>query len=164
MPMRVYGLAMRSGIRLGRRHRRATSACCAAVGLLALVGCSSTGKTLARAAFVQAVNLECRSTRARVEIAGRLATVAAQTDQGRGLTADGQAKLDAAKGRAQDLVDRFAGIGGPSGLQESLVAGFRTLKDIPGQVSDGSLTPEEGKRRIDATRADLRANGFVDCV
>jgi len=127
-------------------------------------GCSNTGSALARRGFIEAANLQCRSTRARVEIVGRLARATAETEEGKRLTADARAQLDAAKRKAGGLVGRFAGLAGSSGLRDELTRGFEKLQEIPGRVANGELSREEGLRQVDQARAGLREKGFVDCV
>lgn len=156
----VYVLVMRF-----RRCRSAAVLPLTVLLTLAFVpGCSGTGSALAGRAFVEAANLQCRSTRARVEIAGRLARATAQTEEGKQLTAEVRAELDAAKRKAAGLVERFAGLAGSAGLHDELTRGFEKLQEIPGRVADGELSREEGLRQVDQTRASLRKKGFVDCV
>lgn len=136
--------------------------------LLIASGCASAGTALAqkagKAAFVEAVNLHCRSTKARIEIAGKIAKIAAETDQGKQMTADAQVRAEAAKDKAQSLIDQIGKLAGPTGLQDDLISGFKKLREIPGQMADGNLTKDEGLAQIEKTRADLRAKGFTDCV
>ena len=150
------------GLRMNRR--RIGSLLLAAPLLFVLPACSSTGNAIAKRGFIEAVNLHCRSTKARIEIAAKLTKMAAQTEQGKELTADAQSRVESAKDRVGELIDTIGSIAGPSGLQDDFIAGFEKLRDVPGQVAEGTLTKEEGLAQIEKTRSELREQGFVDCV
>ena len=155
------------GYRLPVTQRGRASALVVVFGLL-LQGCTSTVDSLAKQAanraFIEAVNLQCRSTKAKIEIAGKIARIASQTDKGTSVSADAQSRLNSARDKAQTLIDRFAAIAGPNGLKGELSSGFKKLQDVSNDVADGRLTKEEGLRQIEAARAQLRANGFDDCA
>jgi hypothetical protein len=127
-------------------------------------GCSKSGKQLANRAFIEAVNLKCRTTKAKVEIAGRLAKAASETDKGKQVSADAQARVDGARAKADELIATITKLSGPVDLGDELTKGFGVLRDIPGQVSDGKLTQAEAAKKIEETRSQIRAKGFVDCV
>ncbi len=133
-----------------------------------LPACTSTGDSLAKQAanraFIEAVNLQCRSTKAKIEIAGKIAKIASQTDKGQSVSADAETRLNTAKGKAQELIDRFSSLAGPSGLKDDLTSGFKKLQDVSNDVADGKLTKDEGLRQIEDARAQLRAKGFDDCA
>ena len=124
----------------------------------------SLAKNAANRAFVEAVNLQCRSTKAKIEIAGKIAKIAAQTDKGQSVSADAETRLNAAKDKAQELIDRFSTLAGPSGLKDDLANGFKKLQDVSNDVAEGKLTKEEGLRQIEEARAQLREKGFDDCA
>ena len=154
-----YRLPVTQGVR--------ASALVVVLGLF-LVACTSTGDSLAKQAanraFIEAVNLQCRSTKAKVEIAGKIARIASQTDKGTSVSADAESRLNSARDRAQELVDRFSALAGPSGLKRELSSGFKKLQQVSNDVSGGRLTKEEGLRQIGEARAQLRAKGFDDCA
>ena len=137
------------------------------LGLL-LPACTPAGDSLAKQAanraFVEAVNLQCRSTKAKIEIAGKIARVASQTDKGTSVSADAESRLNSARDRAQELIDRFSALAGPSSLKSELSSGFKKLQQVSNDVSGGRLTKEEGLRQIEEARAQLRAKGFDDCA
>ena len=138
------------------------------IAALLLASCTPAGDSLAKKAanraFVEAVNLQCRSTRAKIEIAGKIAKIASQTEKGKTVTGDAGERLATAKDRAQQLIDRVSALAGPSGLSDDLTNGFERLQSISNDIADGKLSKAEGLRQIEEARTQLRAKGFDDCA
>jgi hypothetical protein len=127
-------------------------------------GCTETQQRLGERAFIEAVNLKCRTDRARLSAARRIGIELAATPAGQGVTADLRRSLDDVTDAWESLRSTARSLRGPKVLQDELDAGLARLKELPGAVSDRTLTPAEAAQRIDDVRSDLRARGFVDCV
>ncbi len=136
-----------------------------AVGLsLGASGCGATANSIGERAFVEAVNLKCRSDKAKFAVAKRVAGDLADTPKGQELQADAQQRLDDLGDRWEDLRGTVAKLNGPKPIEDVIANAADAFKALPGQVMDKTLTPAEAKDKLEAVRADLRAKGFVDCV
>lgn len=138
---------------------------CAAVVLPMLMsGCGSSGNTIGERAFVEAVNLKCRSDKARFALAKRVAGDLAETSRGQDLQADAQKRLDELGAGWEDLRGTVATLRGPKPVEEAIGKAVVAFKSLPGEVAKKTLTPAEAKEKLESIRADLRRKGFVDCV
>jgi hypothetical protein len=136
-----------------------------AVGLpFGLSSCGATASSIGERAFVEAVNLKCRSDKAKFAVAKRVAGDLADTPKGQELQADAQKRLDDLGARWEDLRGAVAKLNGPKPIEDVIAKAADAFKALPGQVMDKTLTPAEAKDKLEAVRADLRAKGFVDCV
>jgi hypothetical protein len=147
------------------KNRFSTLTVLLTVGLPLLAGgCGATASSIGERAFVEAVNLKCRSDKARFAVAKRVAGDLADTPKGQELQADAQKRLDDLGARWDDLRGTVAKLNGPKPVEDVIAKAADALKVLPGQVMDKTLTPAEAKDKLEAVRADLRARGFVDCV
>jgi hypothetical protein len=127
-------------------------------------GCGATATSIGERAFVEAVNLKCRSDKARFAVAKRVAGELADTPKGQELQADAQKRLNDLGARWEELRGTVAKLNGPKPVEDVIAKAADAFKALPGQVLDKTLTPAEAKDKLEAVRADLRARGFVDCV
>ncbi len=134
------------------------------VGLAMLAGCGVTAKEVGERAFVEAVNLKCRNDKARFKLAKRVAEELAATPKGQELQSDAQKRLDDLGSQWSDISKTVKDLKGPKVVEDALNEAAQALKSLPGEVADKTITPQEAKDKLEATRADLRARGFVDCV
>jgi hypothetical protein len=131
---------------------------------LGLSGCGATASSIGERAFVEAVNLKCRSDKAKFAVATRVAGDLANTPKGQELQADAQKRLDDLGARWEDLRRTVAKLNGPKPIEDVMAKAADAFKALPGQVLDKTLTPSEAKDKLESVRGDLRAKGFVDCV
>ncbi len=127
-------------------------------------GCGATTKSIGERAFVEAVNLKCRSDKARFAVAKRAAGDLAATPKGQELQADAQKRLDDLGARWEELRGSVEKLNGPKAIEDVIANAADAFKALPGQVMDKTLTPVEARDKLEAVRTDLRARGFVDCV
>jgi hypothetical protein len=127
-------------------------------------GCGASASSLGERAFVEAVNLKCRSDKAKFAVARRVAGDLADTPKGQELQSDAQKRLDDLGARWEDLRGTVAKLNGPKPIEDVIAKAAEVFKALPGQVMDKTLTPAEAKDKLEAVRADLRAKGFVECV
>ena len=132
--------------------------------LVGLVGCGQTANSIGERAFVEAVNLKCRSDKAKFAVAKRVAGDLADTPKGQQLQGDAQQRLNELGELWKGLEGNVKKLQGPKPVQDALARASAELQKLPAAVADQTLTPEEAKAKLDAARADLRAKGFVDCV
>jgi hypothetical protein len=132
--------------------------------VFAVSGCEATAKSIGQRAFVEAVNLKCRSDKAKFAVAKRVAGDLADTPKGQELQADAQRRLDDLGARWDELHGTVAKLNGPKPFEDVIANAADALKALPGQVLDKTVTPAEAKDKLEAIRTDLRAKGFVDCV
>jgi hypothetical protein len=127
-------------------------------------GCGATAKSIGERAFVEAVNLKCRSDKAKFAVARRVAGDLADTPKGQELQADAQKRLDDSSARWEDLRKSAAKLNGPKEVEDVIAQAAESFKTLPGQIADKTLTPAEAKDKLESVRSELRAKGFVDCV
>lgn len=162
--MTLQSLKLRSRWIRGPRRRIFVTVASSTVALSALGGCSESQKRLGERAFVEAVNLKCKSDKARFEAAKRMGLELAATPEGQDVTADVQAKLDEVTKTWESLRATASKLRGPQALQDELDAGLAKLKEVPGLVAEKTITPSDAASRVEEVRSELRARGFVDCV
>jgi hypothetical protein len=136
----------------------------AVVCVATLASCGVTAKEVGERAFVEAVNLKCRNDKARFKLAKRVAEELAATPKGQEMQGNAQKRLDDLGAQWSDISKTVGKLKGPKAVEDALNEAARALKSLPGEVADKTLTPQEAKDKLEATRADLRARGFVDCV
>jgi hypothetical protein len=129
-----------------------------------LGGCGTTAKQLGERAFVEAVNLKCRSDKQKFALAKRVAKELGDTPKGQELQSDAQERLDELSGRWSDLRKSVDSLNGPKPVRDALNNASDALKSLSSKVADKSLSPQEAKDQLESARAELRAKGFVDCV
>ena len=127
-------------------------------------GCGATAKSIGERAFVEAVNLKCRSDKAKFAVAKRVAGDLADTPKGQELQADAQKRLDDLGARWEELRVTVAKLNGPKPIEDVIAQAAESFKNLPGEVADKTLTPAEAKDKLESVRSELRAKGFVDCV
>jgi hypothetical protein len=148
-----------------RRKYRGLTASSLALPLMALIGsCGQTVESIGERAFVEAVNLKCRSDKAKFAVAKRIAGELADTPKGQELQSDAQKRLDDLGANWKSLQKYVAKLKGPKPVQDALERASAELQKLPGAVADKTVTPQEAKAKLEAARDDLRARGFVDCV
>jgi polyhydroxyalkanoate synthesis regulator phasin len=81
-----------------------------------------------------------------------------------GATDAAKAKAEEVRQRTDDLRAQLSALGGPSSVAGPVTDALKEAAGIPAQVSDGKLTPEEGRARLETLRAQLRAEGLDQCV
>jgi hypothetical protein len=136
-----------------------------AIGVpLGVSGCGPTAKSIGERAFVEAVNLKCRSDKAKFAVAKRVAGDLADTPKGQELQADAQKRLDDLGARWNDLRSTVAKLNGPKPIEDVVAKAAEVFKSLPGQVADKTLTPGEAKDKLESVRNELRKKGFVECV
>jgi cell division protein FtsB len=127
-------------------------------------GCGTTAKSIGERAFIEAVNLKCRSDKAKFAVAKRVAGDLADTPKGQELQADAQKRLDDLGARWNDLRATVAKLNGPKPIEDVIAKAAEAFKALPGEVADKTLTPAEAKDKLESVRNDLREKGFVECV
>ncbi len=161
----VAGRIERFGQYWGMKNRFLMLTVLLGVGFpLVSAGCGATASSIGERAFVEAVNLKCRSDKAKFAVAKRVAGDLADTPKGQELQADAQKRLDDLGARWEELRVTVAKLNGPKPIEDVIAKAADAFKALPGQVMDKTLTPAEAKDKLEAVRADLRAKGFVECV
>jgi hypothetical protein len=127
-------------------------------------GCGATAASIGERAFVEAVNLKCRSDKAKFAVAKRVAGDLADTPKGQELQADAQKRLEDLGSRWEELRGTVEKLNGPKPIEDVIAKAADAFTELPGQVMEKTLTPAEANNKLEQVRADLRARGFVECV
>ena len=124
--------------------------CCALVAII-LSGCNTSqvdsatkgqATALAKAAFIKAANFRCRTVKTQVALARSVADSLGATDAAK-------AKAEEVRKQTDDLRAQLSALGGPSSVAGPVKDALKVAAGIPAQVSDGQLTPEAGKARLE---------------
>jgi hypothetical protein len=124
---------------------------------LGLAGCTSEARNdVAKTAFIKAVNLKCKVTKAQGRFVWDLADELTKGPQG---TAQKKAK-DATTKLLADI-DRLDGpVDVAAGLRSALESSQKALDD----VNTGRITIDEGKAKLEELRQSARDQGYGECV
>jgi hypothetical protein len=127
------------------------------LGALLTSGCTSQARNdVAKTAFIKAVNLKCKVSKAEARFAWDLADQLSSGPQ-----AAAQKKAKEATSRLLADIDRLDGpVDVAAGLQSGLRSSQKTLDD----VNKGQITIDEGKAKLEELRQSARDQGFGECV
>jgi hypothetical protein len=141
-------------------HQKLCALC--VVVAFGVTACSSgegneAAKRIAEKAFIASVNLKCKATKTKAKLAWDIADELGAGDKARELQAQARKRTDA-------LVADIDRLDGPvevrKQISELLEKSATTLDD----VSNGTLTPEEGKARLEELRQEAKDRGIGECV
>lgn len=118
---------------------------------------SEARQDLAETAFIKAVNLKCKVTKAEVSLGWDVADELGADEKGRELAAE-------AKKRTGELLAEIDRIDGPADIRQEVEELFRRSQTVVDQMSDGRITTEEGRARLEELRREARDRGLGECV
>ncbi len=128
------------------------------VGAAVVTGCTEKSRNdVAKSAFIKAVNLKCKVSKAEARFAWDLAGQLGAGDQGRAA----RVKANEATARLLADIDR---LDGPTDVASGLTRALRSSQQVVIDVNKGLLTIDEGKTKLKELRQSARAQGFGECV
>jgi thiamine biosynthesis lipoprotein ApbE len=129
---------------------------------LVLAGCSSgegkeTAKRVAEKAFIASVNLKCKAYKTKAKLAWDIADELGAGNKAKELQAS-------AKKRTDDLVAEIDRLDGPVDVRKQVNELLQQSATTLDEVSNGTLTPEEGKARLEELQQQAKDRGIGECV
>jgi hypothetical protein len=128
------------------------------VGAVLMMGCTSQARNdVAKTAFIKAVNLKCKVSKAEARFAWDLADQLGAGD-----------KALAAQKRAQSATQGFLAdidrLDGPADVASRLRSALQSSQKVLTEVNEGRLTIEDGQAKLEDLRQSARDQGFGECV
>jgi hypothetical protein len=130
--------------------------------VLVFGSCSSgdqqdTAKRVAEKAFVASVNLKCKVMKTKAKLAWDVADELGAGEKARELQAQ-------AKERTNALVADIDRLDGPVEVRQQVKDLLQESVTTLDQVSDGTLTAEQGRAKLEELRQQARDRGIGECV
>lgn len=125
---------------------------------VSLTGCSAEArKDAAASLFIKLVNAKCRAAKNEAKLAWDIADALGADDQ--------LAKArSAAAERTNRLVEEINKLAGPVDARRRVTELFASSSEVLADVSDGKITTEEGRKRLEELREKASDEGLGDCV
>ena len=133
----------------------------ALVGLALIVmvsSCTSEARNdAASSLFIKAVNLKCKVSKSEARLAWSIGEELGADDQARALQAKARQQTD----RLLAQVDR---LDGPANIRAEIGNLLAQSSTVVKEVSNGTVSTEDGRTKLDDLRQQARNKGLGECV
>lgn len=121
-------------------------------------GCTQDARQdLAESAFVKAVNLKCKVSKAEFSLAWNLADELGADDKGRELAGQATEQTD-------ELLAEIDRLDGPADIRKDVERLFEQSSVTLQEMADGTVSLEDGRARLEELRQEARDRGLGECV
>ena len=144
--------------RMNRRRISRRLALLALVLVPSLGACSSEARNdAASSLFIKAVNLKCKVSKSEARLAWSIGDELGAGEKARELQASARQQTD----RLIAQIDRLSG---PTDIRQAVGDLFAKSSSVVNDVSNGKVSADEGRAKLDDLRQQARDKGLGECV